>query len=68
MINRRDFIFKMGIGATGSVLSYPFQGNTAPAVQSPSSQVSLVTGTDRRTMAHDALIPFVDVIRSGIQG
>lgn len=56
------------MGGVSSVASYPFTGNTAPSEQSVFSQVSFVTGADRRTMAHDALIPFTDVIRSGIQG
>ncbi|MDP2984153.1 MAG: DUF362 domain-containing protein [Candidatus Latescibacter sp.] len=69
MTNRREFIRAMGIGAAGSIAGYPFPGMAKAVVQSQSSsQVSLVSGTDRRKMAHDALLPFTDVIKSGIQG
>jgi uncharacterized protein (DUF362 family) len=69
MANRRGFIRTMGLSATGSLISYPFNANSAPSFQIPSSsQVSLVTGTDRRKMVQDVLLPFKDIIKNGIQG
>jgi uncharacterized protein (DUF362 family) len=69
MSNRREFIRAMGIGVAGSIAGYQFPG-IAKAIIPPqsSSQVSFVTGADRRKMVQDALLPFTDVIKSGIKG
>ena len=66
---RRDFFKAVGTCAVGLLAEYSLSEREVVARSSTiTSTVSLVNGTDRRDMVYDALKPFKDIIKKGIQG
>jgi len=68
--DRRRFIKQVSLSAAGMVLGTAgITGRSeAKEVHPGVSRVSFVTGTDRREMVYQAMQPFKDEIREGIQG
>ncbi|MFC1561220.1 DUF362 domain-containing protein [Candidatus Latescibacterota bacterium] len=67
---RRDFIKNVAAGAVGLTFGLHDKRSYAVAPNSPeeSSRVSLSTGNDRRDMIVQAMKPFEEEIKQGIQG
>jgi uncharacterized protein (DUF362 family) len=70
LTNRRNFLKTAALVSAGWTLRNPV--STYAAGSSPSgsdrARVSFVTGTDRREMVYQALLPLKDEIQKGIQG
>ena len=79
-IGRRDFLKRFSVGLTGigtgmltmkssaeNLKSIP-KLKAKPPKELPDTEVSLVTGTDRRQMIYETLQPFKEDIRKGIAG
>ena len=79
-IGRRDFLKRFSVGLTGigtgmltmkssaeNLKSIP-KLKAKPPEELPDTEVSLVTGTDRRQMIYETLQPFEKDIRKGIAG
>ena len=70
LLERRDFIKIVSAGAIGLTFGLHDKKSYAAAPGSPdeSSRVSLSTGNDRRDMIVQAMKPFEEEIKQGIQG
>ena len=73
--DRRFFLKGAALLSAGLMLNRPSAAKaarvgaaTSAAAQPARSRVSFLTGTDRREMVYQAMMPFKDEIRKGIQG